>query len=397
LVTVKRSRLSRSQEPNRNSIEDNHEVSKLFPRFRGWGVLVSMISTGKRDFIYSLIAFLVVCLLCSCLEKCASAEDQLFETNKQMKYISAGISLLADIEDSPVSSLPTWHATLMRWDKASIAIYLNLVLSTGMSDSFEEYIVDSGKVLLLNDKRLERIAFLSSPDETFHYMTSRSDLFFQNALESKYIMETIQSQDLIDVFGNTRFVAKTVQDFQTRLMTLGVETGEPLQMTVYKASEADEQYYSGIEESDDTNYVIALPRFIQGIKLMSWGQRLPVGDYTYNAYITLYIDPQGISDIQIPLMFSELRQGYQNSILSLDQAIEALTKLQSESFLPNAEDGSMDEIEIDHVVLEYAPIQINDECTTFDLIPVWSFYSNYADDDNRTVISLNAYSGEQVF
>jgi hypothetical protein len=130
---------------------------------------------------------------------------------------------------------------------------------------------------------------------------------------------------------------------------------------------------------------------------MSWGQRLPVGDYTYNAYITLYIDPQGISDIQIPLMFSELRQGYQNSILSLDQAIEALTKLQSESFLPNAEDGSMDEIEIDHVVLEYAPIQINDECTTFDLIPVWSFYSNYADDDNRTVISLNAYSGEQVF
>ncbi|MDD3401703.1 MAG: hypothetical protein PHT58_08805 [Eubacteriales bacterium] len=312
-----------------------------------------------------------------------------------MKYESAGISLLADIEDSPVSSLPTWHATLMRWDKASIAIYLNLVQSTGMSDSFEEYVVDNGKVLLLNDKRLERIAFLGSPDETFHYMTSRSDLFFQNAFENKYILDTIQGQNLIDVFENTRFVAKTVQDFQTRLMTLGVETGEPLQMTVYKTSETDEQCYSGIEESDDTNYVIALPRFIQGIKLMPWGQRLAVGDNTYSTYITLYIDSQGISDIQIPLVFSELRQGYQHSILSVDQAVEALTKLKSESFLPYAEDELMDEI--DHVSLEYAPIQTNDECTTFDLIPVWSFYSNYEDDDNRTVISLNAYSGEQVF
>ncbi|MEA4950927.1 MAG: hypothetical protein VB068_14985 [Petrimonas sp.] len=59
-------------------------------------------------------------------------------------------------------------------------------------------------------------------------MTSRSDLFYQNALESKYILDTILGQDLIDVLGNTRFVAYTVRDFQIRLMALGVETVDSL-------------------------------------------------------------------------------------------------------------------------------------------------------------------------
>ena len=204
---------------------------------------------------------------------------------------------------------------------------------------------------------------------------------------------------MYDVFQLLEHIKDRFEIICNFFLTQGLELGEPLEMTEFRVAYKDDQNdtITMIADENVSMVVATFPRYINSVRLMPCGQRLSTNDYTYDTYLSLFLNTDGICDIQIPMMFDELIIHGSRDILSADQAVEALEQLFAGYLLPNFSQSQREKPIIDYVVLEYAPVQTNSDGAAFTLIPVWSFYILYDDDEMYGQISLCAYTGEHVF
>lgn len=303
---------------------------------------------------------------------------------EELLYDAEVVMIHAEVDALQTEYVPSYRATKQNWEGKAISNFLYIAKYFTENQEKTRFELEEGKVLLLNEAAMERIAFLHNPDESFHYMTARSDVFYNHAQSGAYRQVAAGTPSLEDAF----LYQNTAQDGFYALCGFlaekGVEVGMPIEMTsYYLPDKADAKFPEEI--------VVAFPQLINGIRLMPWGQVLNIGDYTCHTFIVLYQDRNGITDLQIPMLFESVVEMGRQKVLSFDDATKMYAAVFN-SFLSQAEPPA-----VDYIALEYAPIQKDSSFSVFDLIPVWSFYTDYHNDDARTVISLNAFTGEQVF
>ena len=341
-------------------------------------------TTHKGPFAFLWMLVLVFGVFAT---KAAFGETVPFRIKDEFSCDGVTIALDADIDYNHELIVPSYRARIKQWSAESLEKYTALIQFLSPLGTPIQYELEEGTVLLLNEERLERIAFLHDAQESFHYMTARSDLFYDNANNGLYGSQTIIRPDICDVFqsdNNSREAFEFIYQF---FLGEGIEIGDALEMSTYYPSEED-----GVDQ-----VVVAFLQEKNGIRLMPWGQRLSLNDYTLSSYLLMYLDRDGITDIKIPMMFEAYEIEAEREIISLEQAVAALEDLYSASLIPPLLDDVTTVLKVDRIALEYAPIQQSNEKQSFLLTPVWSFYLNYDDDETRSVISLDAYTGKQVF
>lgn len=327
---------------------------------------------------------LTLLLLCFCavLPAGFAHGEERFAMELHCGEYAKKICAVVERPDDPI--LPSYKALRLRWEEAAVKDYLGISVWLTGNERSTWYDLEEGRVLLFSETEMERIAFLHSPAEMLHYMTGRSDAFYGQANNGLYRQVKVVSPSMKDVFAYQNSARDMFSEISEFLALRGVEIGSPFEMTGYYLPD---NAGMGLPEE----IVAAFPRRINGIRLMPWGQRLPNGDYTYPANLVLYLDSAGIADLQLPMILERPEEWERREVLTLEAAAKALEALLNDRFV------GVEPPDVDYIVLEYAPIQRNSGCDAFQIIPVWSFYANYASDDARTVISLNAFTGEQVF
>lgn len=300
------------------------------------------------------------------------------------------INFYAHVNYNMQKDMVSFAAERINWNNASLDTFLSVIKYLTANQPTTRYELDEGTVVLLSEQDGERIAFLNRPQESLHYMTYRSDNFFERISEENYRSTTTRSPNLSDVFCFNNNTLKVFAQLEKFLQGEEIIVGPPFEMTAFYflTSTGKNSVYPN---NTPDEIIVAFLQMLDGVRMMPWGQKSESGFRTFHTYIRCHIDAQGISDIEIPLIFSKLTRLESKQIMSLDQAVSAFKESINSLLFP------FEQYLIDYIALEYAPIQQNSQCIYFDIIPVWSFYSNYEDDDTRFVISLNAYTGERVF
>lgn len=297
------------------------------------------------------------------------------------------ISIDADIECNAYVQAPSYIAQLQTWKFDAIERFSDFdLLESGNSPQIFD--LGNGCALLFDEVTYESIVFLIDPNATWRYMNGRAEACYVNAMEGIYTQDTYDKNQLSAFLSPNSKLHDFVQGAIKALEGIGIEVGEPLQMTAYYVFQEDRppvKYEPAFIE-------IAFERLIDEIRLIPWGQETRRKEITPKSYITMYIDAEGVSNILVPLVFETCKKSSPKEILSLDQAIEALNKHLESLIFPTFESKMI----IDFIALEYIPFPATIDCLDINLKPVWSFYINYLRDEDRQVICIDAYTGEPV-
>lgn len=306
----------------------------------------------------------------------------------QSQNTNIPVSIDATVDYSNFQTISQYHAKLQTWKKESIDIFSRFGLLES-ENSPEKIDLEEGFALLFDKETYESMVFSEDANATWRYMNGRAEVCYVNSLNGLYVQHNYNASKTSEHIVHNTELNSVIEEGIKKLAELGIEVGSPLQMTAYYPYQENKTNY----EQDQPHFIeIAFVRLLNGIKMMPWMQRTAFDTFTPKSFITMYIDEQGISNVLAPLVFESLISSSDKKLLNLNQAIEALNvHLESLLFPKNSK-----KIIIDHISLEYIPFPVTVECKELQIIPVWSFYSNYQDDDKRQVICLNAHTGDPV-
>lgn len=308
----------------------------------------------------------------------ASAEERfLWNSTETQITISSNMPSPAPKKLSPL------HAKLQTWQENSVALFDRFYLIESINHP-KRIELDSGFALLFDEKTLESMVFLRDPGASFRYMNGRAEACYVNAIDGVYAQHTflgseIEGNKLLDENALTE-----ISLLKEKMKEYGIHIGKPIQMTAYYDSN------EGILNQGQFEFLeIAFSQELAGREIMPWGISLYNGLLSSNAYVTVFIDAYGISNVLIRLMLEEIVPEKEQPVLSVEEALIFLEKHVSDLILEK-------KVIIDHVALEYIPVPLNFTYTDIEILPSWNFYVDYEQDDTRQVFSINAFTGKPL-
>lgn len=295
-------------------------------------------------------------------------------------------SITATVKADYPDQMPSYYVKLQEWSTEDINRFSAFSLVESRKNA-KQIAVDDGVALLFDSNTYESMVFLANPASSWRYMNGRAEICYANALNGYYRQYTY-STNILAYLSETELLP-VVDVAVDSLLEIGIQVGAPLQMTVYYPND-DNQFEDELISPDFVE--IAFLRCWEGVDLSPWGKETADGRITCKSFITMFIDPQGISNILVPLVFEEIEERESLPIISLSEAIAFLEQHLSTLIYP---DG-LEAIVFNEIKLEYIPLPITSDYKEVTLVPVWNFYSNYYDDFLRESISINAYTGSIV-